>query len=279
MKKLTRLAAPWALLFLLVACGGGGATQGDTTSGDGDGAAAQGDKEEVALENPGQAEYRPPSPGEVLSALDRLGEVDWNALAVYPEKTEYDSESAQALNLGVRVADALAAARAEKMQTLKGMQTGIRSLAQALGIADSVETQISMFNQLATGGEWSKVTREVDNLQAKSQAQVEALGRQHLALLIKAGGWLEGMRIISGHIKDNFEAENTDLLAQKQLIGYFVSEFGKLEAGMQSDPMVMKAKGAMESLQTMLDGNAELSQENVAEMYRLTDEAVQAIVK
>lgn len=236
-------------------------------------AISEADKQQAA------SNYLVPSPGEILSALNKLDRVDWTQLASFNQKANYENKYARSLNLGVRVADAFVAINAEDSESFGEMSSIIFDLGQKLGIGRVLTEKRADLDELAGRGAWSDMRAELDNVQSEIQSEVEALGESDLVVLASLGGWLEGLRVVSGHLKDNYSEDNSELLNQGGLIGYYAGELDALGSDATTNPLVGAVKDGLLSIQTALpEGEAaKVSQESVQKVNDVSSQLVTLI--
>ena len=224
-----------------------------------------------------QSQYLVPSPGEVLSSLDKLDRVAWSQLASYNAKADYDDKYARALNLGVRVADAFMAVNAEDAAKFGEMSTIIFDLAREIGLGDVLENQRSELDNLAAEGQWEELKAALDNVQTDVRDEVEAMGEDDLVALASAGGWLEGMSAVTAHLQENYSADKAELLQQSELLAYFIQKFAEMGSTATSHPLVEKTQLTLLSLQPLVEGESAPSVEVTQQIHQLTEELVAEI--
>lgn len=225
--------------------------------------------------------YLIPSPGEVLSALNKLDRVDWTQLASFNQQANYENKYARSLNLGIRVADAFVAINAEDSENFGEMSSIIFDLRQKLGIGRVITEKRADLDELAGRGAWSDMRAELDNVQSEIQEEVEALGESDLVILASLGGWLEGLRVVSGHLKDNYSEDNSELLNQGGLIYYYMEQLNAVSEDASTNALVSAVKTGLKDIQAALpEGEAaKVSQENIRMINDLSNQLVTLIEK
>lgn len=222
-------------------------------------------------------QYLVPSPGEILSALDKLDRVAWSQLASYDTKADYDDKYVRALNLGVRVADAFMAVNARDASKFGEMSTIVFDLAREIGLGDVLEGKRSELDNLAAEGRWDELRAALDNVQNDVRQEVKAMGESELIVLASIGGWMEGLRVVSAHLKDNYAAEKAELLKQARLIDYFLTEISEMPAEVQAHPTVEAAQATLSELAPLLGTEAGVGATETVQMHRITDQLVSTI--
>jgi hypothetical protein len=231
---------------------------------------------QLSLEEIGEAkkQYLVPSPGEILSSLDKLDRVAWSRLASYDTKADYDDKYARALNLGVRVADAFMAVNARDASKFGEMSTIVFDLAREIGLGDVLEGRRGDLDNLAADGRWEELKAALDNVQNDVRQEVKAMGESELVVLASAGGWMEGLRVVSAHLKDHHTDENAELLKQARLIEYFRSEISQMPAEVQQHPLVMATVQTLSTLAPLVGTEAGVGLNETKQIYQVTDRLV-----
>ncbi|MEM7656422.1 MAG: hypothetical protein AAF399_09870 [Bacteroidota bacterium] len=223
--------------------------------------------------------YLVPSPGEILSALDKLDRVSWNELASYNQNGSYDNKYARSLNLGVRVADSFVAINAEDAENFGYMSSLVFELGEDLGIKRVLTEKREDLNELARRGAWSDMRAELDNIQGEIQGQIEAIGEEDLVVLAGIGGWLEGLRVVSAHLKDNYSEDHSELLNQGSLIQYYTDELGKLGSDASAHPLVKSISDGLGEIQAVIPVGEtnKVAMEHVQTLNQVSTRIIEAI--
>ncbi|NJO01453.1 MAG: hypothetical protein HC880_06965 [Bacteroidia bacterium] len=259
--------------LLFYACSGansGNESNGNTTDA----------KEEVSLNDLGQQSpiYLVTSPGEMMAAFKKeAGNINWEELASFNEKTAYESDVKLALNMGIRIADALVAVVAKDGRKLLQMSNSINEMGQSLNVGTLVDQSKKELAGFLVDEEWDKLAAAVENLQADMQNEINTQNKKDLVELASIGGWLEGMKIVSGHVSKNYQAENTEFLKQAKLFDYYLEKLNKLGADTQADPVVEEVLTAVTKLKNIMTTDSALSKEQVTQIYTISQEVVSRI--
>jgi len=224
-----------------------------------------------------KSNYLVPSPGEILSSLDKLDKVAWSQLASYETKADYDDKYGRALNLGVRVADAFMAINARDAAKFGEMSTIIFDLAREIGLGDVLEGQRTKLDGLASEGRWEELQAALDDVQTDVRNEVEAMGEDELVVLASAGGWLEGMRVVSAHLKDNYAEDKAGLLLQSGMIDYFRDEFATMPEGARSHPLVAATEKCLQDIAPMVQSESPADAAGITGMYESTNTLIDRI--
>ena len=224
-----------------------------------------------------ESQYLVPSPGEVLSSLDKLDRVPWSQLASYDLKADYDDKYARALNLGVRVADAFMAVNAEDAGKFGEMSTIIFDLAREIGLGDVLESQRSELDNLASQGKWEELKAALDNVQTDVKDEVQAMGEDELIVLASIGGWIEGMAAVTAHLEENYSAENATLLQQQELVAYFLQKLESMQGPAKEHPLVVQSETTLSAVLPMIEGESVPTMEQTKRIHEQTQTLVARI--
>ena len=221
-------------------------------------------------------EYSVPSPNEVLSTLARIGDVDWANQATFSTKSDYASKERLALNLGIRVADALVAVNATDTRRFLQQSLSISKISSGLGVGETVDAYKENFAALAAGGDWDQLAAQLDNVQSEVQTQLELKEQQALVVLASLGGWLEGLKVISGHLAGNYRPENTDFIARPELIAYYLSELEALAPDVKRKPEILLVLEGVREISDILAGadNGLISVEEVRQVSEVSNQMI-----
>jgi hypothetical protein len=221
-------------------------------------------------------QYLVPSPGEILSSLDKLDRVAWGQLASYDTKADYDDKYLRALNLGVRVADAFMAVNSRDASRFGEMSTIVFDLAREIGLGDVLEGKRGDLDNLAGEGRWEELKAALDNVQNDVRQEVKAMGENELIVLASIGGWMEGLRVVSAHLKDNYAAEKAELLGQARLIDYFLTEIEKMPQDVKANPVIAEAKKSLNQLAPVLN-TEQITAQGTVQIHDITAQLVETI--
>ena len=278
-----------ASFFLLIACGTETQSQSDSGVNDVKALTQTDDesdpKKEMTIseadKQQAMSNYLVPSPGEILSALDKLDRVEWSQLASYNSSGSYANKYARSLNLGVRIADSFVAINAEDAENFGTMSGLVFDLGRELGISRVLTEKREDLEELASRGSWPEMRAELDNIQGEIKAEVEALGEDDLMVLAGIGGWLEGLRVVSAHLKDNYSEDKSELLNQGHLIQYYTDEIAKLGSDANSNPVVKAVSEGLSQIQVVIPANEanKVALEHVRTLHQVSERLIQTIEK
>lgn len=220
-----------------------------------------------------------PSPGEIFAALDKLGVRDWNGAASFDTRYDYPDNVLRALNLGVRAADGFLAIQARDKAKLGEMIAVIMPLAEELMVGETLLAEGRRIEEMASREEWDALRMELDSLRRKIIAEMERLGDQDLALLVSAGGWLEGLRATTATLEMSYDPRASSLLHQPALVNHFITRIQELRPEMRNHPAVQRLSLELDSIRSLIDVDfgAPVPQENITTLHKLSETLVEEI--
>jgi len=219
-----------------------------------------------------------PSPGEVLNSLSKIGRVQWSSLVTYNNFYNYKGRSKQALNLGIRVADAFVALHDKDKTNFGNMNTVIFSLAQELGISNLIEAQKNKLQQLSQKDDWILLVIELNTMNAELEQELIKQKDDDIVLLSNIGAFFEGIRIVSSHFKNNFNADKIGIMKQSQLVEYYITELEK-KGKLMKDESVKAAYNGLLELKKILGQDKGISSGTVEKINKTASEVVGSITE
>jgi hypothetical protein len=102
----------------------------------------------------------------------------------------------------------------------------------------------------------------MDILARDIQADLEKNGGADIATLVRAGGWVEGVHLLSGALAGNFNADAAALLNQPSVLMHFLSFLRDSTPAKTGDDSVTKVIAEMEKM-AAIAGKDALSVEDV----------------
>lgn len=221
-----------------------------------------------------------PSPAEMFLAIDRLGDTDWNAVAEYNQNYDYQNNYMRALNLGVRAADGLVAILAEDKTKLGEVIVIVITLAEELQVQETILDRSKSFEDLANQGRWDELRDELDALRYLIEMEMDQLGDQDVATLVRVGGWLEGLRVTSLLLKGGLYPEHsTSILYQPNLVDYFEAQLSSMEPEAKQSPAVQAILKALPEFRKLINVGYRKSVpvENIERLNQIASELVALI--
>ncbi len=222
-----------------------------------------------------------PSPSEIFVALDKMGETKWNDTASFSNKYDYDNDYLRALNLGVRSADGFLAIQAKDKEKLGDMIVVILTLAEELLVKEAILRKGDTFKDLSKRGEWDKLHRELDSLREDVVQEMNRMGDKDIALLVSAGGWLEGLRATTKILKQKYSERASSILYQPRLVQYFSDRLAKIEPKAQDTPAVKLLMDKLPEIDKLVNVGYKqpIPPENVNKLYEISSELIETIEK
>jgi hypothetical protein len=208
-----------------------------------------------------------PTPDEALSALAKVagaaGAASWTAYVdpSAPRRTS-DDRATTAVLAGITVADFFLGVHAKDQAIAKKATDDLLAYADRLGVGEVARTSGTDLSNAIESGDWAKVRTLVDQVYAdiratltgeKADAASGAAPDKETATLVALGAWLEGLRILSSHVAQNYDARAAGLLRQGSLAGYFQEQTAALSGPLAASPVAQKLPPLLGELKTLLD--------------------------
>lgn len=219
-----------------------------------------------------------PSPGEVLNSLGKIGRVQWSSLVDYNKYYNYKGRNRQALNLGVRVADAFVALQDKDKNNFGEMNAVIYSLSKELGISNIIETQKDKLQQMSSKDDWVLLVIELNEMNGSLQEALVKQKDDDIVLLSGVAGFLEGIRIVSSHFKDNYNAEKVEMLKQIKLVEYYIDAINQYSK-LKDDPSVESVEKSLQEIKALLVADPSISLKTVKQLETISSNAIKSISK
>lgn len=219
-----------------------------------------------------------PSPGEVLNALSKIGQVDWSNLVSYNKFYNYKGRNRQALNIGIRVADAFVALHDEDKANFGDMNNVIYSLSEELSISSLIEEQKNKLQELSQKDDWVLLIIELNTMNGQLQEELIKQKEYDIVLLSNVGAFFEGVFIISSHFASNYDVSKVGLLKQIALVNYYIGEIDNNKE-LKEDATVDFAYNGLIQIKSLLDADADLSINTVGRMQAVASSVVNSITK
>lgn len=239
---------------------------------------AQSEKEIPKTDNTIPAVTLLPSPGEVLNALSKIGRVHWSNLVNYNKFYNYKGRNKQALNIGVRVADAFVALHDEDKANFGDMNNVIYSLSEELSISNLIEDQKNKLQELSQKDDWVLLIIELNTMNGQLQEELIKQKEYDIVLLSNVGAFFEGMYIISSHFKSNYDAQKIGLLKQLALVNYYIGELDK-NPKLKEDADVEATYMGLVQIKSLLEADSDVSINTVGRIQSVASGVVDSIAK
>ncbi len=220
-----------------------------------------------------------PSPSEIFVSLDKLGKTDWTQVASFSNKYDYNNNYLRALNLGVRSADGFLAIQAKDKSKLGEMIVVIITLAEELLVRETILDKGKVFEDLSKQGKWHELHRELETLREDVMAEIRRLGDQDVALLVSAGGWLEGLRATTKVLSERYDPIASSVLYQPRLVEYFETKLHELKDNGKDSEAVVELRAKLPEIKRLVDVGFKnpVPKENIEQLHSISQELVTLI--
>ena len=189
-------------------------------------------------------------------SLNRFSEADWaaeylrmyDAAAVKTATGLYESSprATLALILGIKASDGVLALKGRGVGQLNSCAESIQYLATKLGVDPAFLQKATIVKHHANRNEWLEAFMNLGFLQHEVMRSLEQDPKQKdEALLVIVGGWLQGGKVVTRLILENYEggdsaskAHISNILREPMLIKLMLKELQKIDPELKKDPNV-----------------------------------------
>lgn len=174
--------------------------------------------------------YQVPSPDELFGLIKNSG-CKFRDGILSSEKTNYESKTAQEINLGIYAADLAYLAAFEKFQPSLKYFSKVKSMSDQIGLSTAIGTD--MYNRLEKNMSNTDSLVDITNNSYYNVIQkLEETGNGKTLSLILVGGWVESMYIAVNIVGEYSETdENIQRIAsQKITFNNLILNLGKYKA-------------------------------------------------
>src|ERR1700730_16336135 len=210
-----------------------------------------------------------PLPGEIFSALNKLGTVNWREHVRSNKGSNFTERPRIALLLGTVIADGFIAVQAEDAPAVKEIGQRVQALARGIGVERSITQHAKAIIEAADKRKWENVRQELDRTQNSVQQAMNEVHDEKLSQLVSLGGWLRGTEVLTAVVTKRFSTDGAELLHQPDLLAYFQM---RLQAMPEFDlEIIREIQGALVEVKPLIDvGNAHISPESVKKINEIT---------
>ncbi|MEM9016065.1 MAG: hypothetical protein AAGC68_03560 [Verrucomicrobiota bacterium] len=198
-------------------------------------------------------------------SLNRYSEEDWaneylrlyESAAIKTDAGIYDDSSRAtiALILGVKASDGVLALKGRGVEQLNSCAASIEKLAMKLDVDPSFLQKANIVKHHANRNEWLEAFMNLGFLQHEVMRSLENdPSQKDEALLVIVGGWLQGGRVVTGLILENYDRSDpngkvhiSNILREPLLIKLMLDEMKKIDPELQKDRNIAE-------IMTFLDG-------------------------
>ena len=191
-----------------------------------------------------------PTPGELLSAIDKLGRPDWASAIRPPISTLYTSRAQMALNIGGLIADGFIAVEAQDAQQVKNVGRDIMNLAKPLGVQQDIMNRGKSLTDFAERGQWDVLKEELEATQNEVKASMYDNKDPDLIVLVTLGGWIRGINAMAAYVDGHYTEDAARLLRQPSVAHFLSERLSSLPEKVREDGAVKRARAGLASIET-----------------------------
>jgi hypothetical protein len=214
-----------------------------------------------------------PLPGEIFTALNKLGSVNWGEHVRTDKGSNFQSRPRVSLLLGTVIADGFIAVQAQNAPAVKDIGQRVLKLAQQMGVGNSITPHAKAIIEAADKSRWENVRLELDRTQKSVQDAMNELGDQKLSQLVSLGGWLRGTEVLTSVVTKRFTPEGAELLHQPDLLAHFQTQLQQMPTNNPDfkAPIIHEIYDALGQVRPMIDvGGGKISQDSVKKINDIT---------
>jgi hypothetical protein len=213
---------------------------------------------------------------------ERKKPFDWASVVRVKAKVDYADPGALALNLGTRCAGAFLAIQARQPAKLKEILATIVDIGRKLGVDDPILEEAGALEALAAKeDERSRIAlrEKLIALQGTLEEYIEEeVGEGDMAVLVSAGGWLEGLRATCALLAKDYSEPASALLRQPGLAGHFEEEMEEIEDASGAVKQVAAKLGEIKALVNVEIGKP-VPKESVEKLLKISTDLIDAVEK
>lgn len=221
-----------------------------------------------------------PLPSEVFMALDQLTNVDWGRAVEYNYSSDYAENHILALNLGVRIADGFIATQAKDKVNAGTMFSVCRDLANNFGASNGSMIDKEKLLENINSGNWYQIRQMLDELQLGIKNEMRKY-HPDFVVLASIGGWLEGLRVVSASLKENYSKDLSSILYQPVLISYLINKIETFSSENFNNRNIQKIYSGLKEVKVLSDAGSgnPVAEENVKKIFTISSMLIETIVK
>ena len=210
-----------------------------------------------------------PLPGEVFTALNKLGAVNWREYVRTNKGTNFTERPRIALLLGTVIADGFIAVQAQDAPAVKDIGQRVLALAKGISVGNSITPHAKAIIEAADKGKWENVRQELDRTQNSVQTAMNEVHDQKLSQLVSLGGWLRGTEVLTSVVTKRFSIDGAELLHQPDLLIHFQTQLKGMPEFKEA--IVREIHEALGQVRPLIDvGTAKISPESVKKINEIT---------
>jgi hypothetical protein len=196
--------------------------------------------------------YTAPRIEHVFEQLDKLKPLPFAQLWRELPGSSPARREQKGLIFGGLIADGFLIVTAQKPNQVDELGRVLIREARALGVADRVMRHSASLTELGRAGNWIAVRKELIATQADVERAMIDLRDEKMAALISLGGWLRGLEIAAAAVEADFSPERAQVLAQPELVDYFVEELATLPPAVGQAPVFQKLRAGLKEIRATL---------------------------
>src|SRR5215471_3508956 len=193
-----------------------------------------------------------PTPGELFSALEKSGKINWAGQYRGPIPVTYRDRAQISLNLGGLIADGFIAVEAKDGQQVKNIGSDIIKLAKALGVSEKLLSRGSSINEFAENNEWDTLQEELEATQNEVKASMQTHRDQDLVILVSVGGWIRGTQVVTSAISQNYDERAAKVLRQPALVSFIQSKLNEVSPDVREEPLIKEVSGELPGIEKLV---------------------------
>ncbi len=217
-----------------------------------------------------------PLPGEVFTALDKLGSPNWHDV-LRPTAPQMERRPQIALELGAVIAEGFIAVEAKDAEQVKKIGRDVLTLANALNVRKAVIERTKSITDAADQKDWAKVRDELDKASHDVSQAMSEMQSQTLSQLVSLGGWLRGTEALTTVVGRNYSRDGAELLHQPGLLDYFQKRLGAMDRHTRGDELVAMIQKRLPEIRPLIEKPGEIPAAAVDQIHSITAELVKAV--
>ncbi len=196
--------------------------------------------------------YTAPRIEHVFEQLDKLKPLPFTQLWRELPASSPAGREQKGLIFGGLIADGFLIVTGEKRNLVDELGRVLIREARGLGVAERVIRHSASLTELGRAGNWAAMRKELIATQADVEHAMINLRDEKMAALISLGGWLRGLEIGAAAVEADFSPERARVLAQPELLDYFVEELNTLPPLAAHTPVFQKLRTGLHEIQGTL---------------------------
>lgn len=166
---------------------------------------------------------------DLFATLDYLQRADFDN--VIPEKyhTDISDVYIASFYLGNLTADAIIATKARNKTKLSAIAHAMIEYSKMIGVNEEVLKLADDLIRLIQQDQWEELQLALDKYKVQVELSLYDTRQFDLMTLVQAGGWTEGINVMSDLLLQNYKTEMTSVLNQKGIVDNLVKNLKQME--------------------------------------------------